>query len=286
MVDALAARLREGGMKVEILGDIQSVADKARVKAKEGRLRAVVAAGGDGTVRLVAEHTTAEMPLAVLPLGTENLLSKYLELPTEPEGIADLILTGWHIQLDAGQANGRLFTLMAGCGFDADVVRRLHHERTGNIHHLSYAKPILDSIRNYDYPLLRVDYSAGNERLGLSGRWVFVVNLPRYAGGLNIAPAAVGSDGLLDICTFKEGSLWSALVYLGEVVLGQHETMEDFTHVQAAELRVESDAPVPFQLDGDPGGELPLEIRSLPGRLRVSVSPEWAKRYGYQELEG
>jgi len=273
-------------MQVEVLECIQAVADQARFKGEQGRLRAVIAAGGDGTVRLVAEHTTAEMPLAVLPLGTENLLSKYLELPTEPEGIADLVLSGWNVPLDAGQANGKLFTLMAGCGFDADVVRRLHDERKGNIYHLSYAKPILDSIRNYDYPLLRVDCQADGERLALAGCWVFVVNLPRYAGGLNFAPAALGNDGLLDVCTFKEGSLWNGLVYLGEVMLGQHETLEDFTHVQAAKLRIESDSPVPYQLDGDPGGELPLEIRSLPGRLRMIVSPQWAQKYGYQVQEG
>jgi diacylglycerol kinase family enzyme len=187
------------------------------------------------------------------------------------------------VQLDAGEANGKLFTLMAGCGFDADVVRRLHSERKGNIHHLSYAKPIFDSIRNYDYPLLRVKYEAAGEQHCALGKWVFVINLPRYAGGLNIAPGASGSDGLLDICTFKEGSLWSGLLYLGEVMFGQHQLLEDFTQVQAAELRVEAESPVPYQLDGDPGGELPLVVRSLPGRLRVIVSREWAEGNGYEE---
>ena len=194
------------------------------------------------------------------------------------------IVAGCTIQLDAGEANGRLFTLMAGCGFDAEVVRRLHSERTGNIHHLSYAKPILDSIRNYDYPLLRVNYVDGGERKTASGKWVFVVNLPRYAGGLNLAPGASGSDGLLDVCTFKEGSLWSGLLYLGEVMFGQHQLLEDFTQVRAAELQVESESPVPYQLDGDPGGELPMAVRSLPGRLRVIVSREWAEGNGYVEV--
>lgn len=288
MVDALAESLRESWLNVEVLTSISAVAEAAKAKAREGRLRAVIAAGGDGTFRLVAGHTTAEMPLAILPLGTENLLSKYLEVPAEPADLAAMIVAGCTIQLDAGEANGKLFTLMAGCGFDADVVRRLHSERTGNINHLSYAKPILDSIRNYDYPLLRVNYEGtgaepGARAAGIEGKWVFVVNVPRYAGGLNIAPGASGSDGLLDICTFKEGSLWSGLMYLGEVMFGQHQLLEDFSQVQAGEVRVESDSPVPYQLDGDPGGELPLQIRSLPGRLRVIVSQEWAEGNGYVE---
>ena len=288
MVDALAEALRESWLNVEVLTDIQEVEAAAREKARLGRLRAVVSAGGDGTFRLIAQHTTPEMPLAILPLGTENLLSKYLEIPAEPAEIAALIVAGCYIQLDAGEANGRLFTLMAGCGFDADVVHRLHSERKGNINHLSYAKPILDSIRNYDYPLVRVNYLALGEqpdlqRASVEGRWVFIVNLPRYAGGLNLAPGASGSDGLLDICTFKEGSLWSSLLYLGEVIFGQHQELEDFTRVEAAEMRVESDSPVPCQLDGDPGGELPMTVRSLPGRLRVIVSREWAEKNGYVE---
>lgn len=283
LVETLVSSLRGAGLHVDVHEDIRGVAEAAQAAFQEGRLRAIVAAGGDGTFRLVAEHTTAEMPLAILPMGTENLLSKYLDVPAEPEAIAGLIAEGCYIQLDAGLANDRLFTLMAGCGFDADVVRRVHNERQGNIHHLSYAKPILDSIRNYEYPLLRVDYQVGQERRSVSGRWVFVVNLPRYAGGLNFAPSASGTDGLLDVCTFKEGSLWSALIYLGELMLGQHETMEDFTHAQAAELRVESDSPVPYQLDGDPGGELPLALRSLPGRLRVIVDREWAQGHGFQQ---
>jgi diacylglycerol kinase (ATP) len=290
MVDALAESLRESWLNVEVLTSIQAVAEAAREKSRRGRLRAVIAAGGDGTFRLVAEHTTAEMPLAILPLGTENLLSKHLEVPAEPADIAAVVVAGCHVQLDAGEANGKLFTLMAGCGFDADVVRRLHSERKGNIHHLSYAKPIFDSIRNYDYPLLRVKYAAAGEpgatpaeEQCVEGKWVFVINLPRYAGGLNIAPGASGSDGLLDICTFKEGSLWSGLLYLGEVMFGQHQLLEDFTQVQAAELRVEAESAVSYQLDGDPGGELPLVVRSLPGRLRVIVSREWAETNGYEE---
>ena len=122
---------------------------------------------------------------------------------------------------------------MVGCGFDAEVVRRLHGMRSGHIRHFSYAKPILDSLRNYEYPELRVycespelaekggGESAGAARpVDLSARWVFVVNLPRYAVGLQIAPDALGNDGFLDVCLFKEGSLWSGLRYLAGVATG------------------------------------------------------------------
>jgi diacylglycerol kinase family enzyme len=97
------------------------------------------------------------------------------------------------------------------------------------------------------------------------------VNLPRYAAGLQIAPDALGDDGLLDVCTFKRGSLWSGLRYLGGILLRQHKWWEDFVTHRAESIRIESDVPVPYQLDGDPGGVLPLDIRVLPARVTFLV---------------
>ncbi len=283
----LARYLTDFGCAVSIPATIDELCEQAAQKLAAGTLRAVVAAGGDGTIGLVANRTSPGTPLAILPLGTENLLARHLEVAPDPQQLARLISGGCCVSLDAGQAGDRIFTLMAGCGFDADVVRRLHRHRTGNIHHLSYAKPILDSIRKYQYPELRVSYAPAEScedepTAELTARWVFVVNLPRYAGGLSFAPQASGTDGLLDVCTFKEGSLWSSLVYLSGVMLGQHESMQDFARVQTRRLRIESTGPAPYQLDGDPGGELPVEIRALPGRLTLLVSPSWAERHGFE----
>jgi YegS/Rv2252/BmrU family lipid kinase len=287
-VEELQRELSQQDFRVAAIQDIDRLAEDAARHLSEGTLRAVVAAGGDGTIRLVAERTPLGTPLAILPLGTENLLARYLELTPDAPQLARIIAAGQACQFDAGQANGRLFSLMAGCGFDADVVRRLHEARKGNIQHLSYAKPILDAIRTYDYPELRVRYApaeaAGDELSAeIAARWVFVVNLPRYAGGLSFAPGATGTDGLLDVCTFKEGSLWYGLMYLSGVVLGQHESMQDFLRVKTQRLVIESASPARYQLDGDPGGELPVEIRVLPGRLKLLVDPAWAARQGIDQ---
>jgi diacylglycerol kinase (ATP) len=286
VVVELARQLAAGGFKPAMLPEIDAVAAEAERLQKTGELRAVVAAGGDGTIRLVAERTPPGTPLLVLPLGTENLLARHLELNADPVQLTRIISDGLTVRLDAGRANQRLFTLVTGCGFDAEVVRRLHRDRRGHIHHLSYAKPILDAIRKYDYPELRVYYAPAEAPEGaeltreLAARWVFVVNLPRYAGGLQLAPRASGTDGLLDVCMFKEGSLWHGLVYLAGVLLGRHERMRGFTWVRTRRLRVEGANHVPYQLDGDPGGELPVEIGVEPGRLTLLVSRRWAERKG------
>jgi diacylglycerol kinase (ATP) len=286
IVAELCARLASQGLETTVFREIAALVAEAGRLLAAGELRGVVAAGGDGTIRTFAERTPPGTPLLVLPLGTENLLARYLELTTDPAQLARVVFEGMTVQLDAGQAGEGLFTLMAGCGFDAEVVRRLHGARRGHIHHFSYIKPILDAIRKYDYPELRVYCAAvasdGSEtEQEIAARWLFVVNLPRYAGGLSFAPQASGSDGLLDVCTFKEGSLWNGLVYLGGVMLGQHEGMQDFMRLQTRRLRVEAAGPVPYQLDGDPGGELPAEFGVLPGRLTMLVSRAWAERKGF-----
>jgi diacylglycerol kinase (ATP) len=286
-VEELRAALAGHGFATEQYTDIAALKARAAELHVAEQLRAVVAAGGDGTIALLANNTPQGAPLAVLPLGTENLLAKHLGLVADPIAVAQVIADGFTYSFDMGDAGGRLFSLMAGCGFDAEVVRRLHIERKGNIHHLSYVKPIVEAIRTYEYPELRVRYAlaeAGNDDLTeeLTARWVFVVNVPRYAGGLNIAPGATGDDGLLDVCTFREGSLWSGLLYLGGIMLGQQESMQDYTHIRTRRLTIESSTSAPFQLDGDPGGLLPVEICVRPGRLTMLVTHEWAQQQSKQ----
>lgn len=294
LVDQLRDELHHRGFPTEDFTDIAALEARAAELQAAGELRAVVAAGGDGTIALLANRTPLGAPLAVLPLGTENLLSKHLGLTSAPTALVEIIEDGFTTQLDMGDAGGRLFSLMAGCGFDADVVRRLHGERRGNIHHWSYVKPILESIRSYEYPELRVRYAPMETPTGtspdelteeLAARWVFIVNVPRYAGGLNFAPGARGDDGLLDVCTFREGSLWNGLVYLGGVLLGQHESMQDYSHIRTRRLVIESRPEAPYQLDGDPGGMLPVEICVRPKRLTVLVSRDWAQQQQPQAVE-
>jgi diacylglycerol kinase family enzyme len=103
----------------------------------------------------------------------------------------------------------------------------------------------------------------------ITGRWAFVANLPCYAAGLQFAADADGGDGLLDVCTFSGGSLWDGLRYLSYVLLGKHQELDDCCMATGSRLRIEADGPVPYQLDGDPGGMLPLEIEILPRRLNL-----------------
>lgn len=273
-VGDLMTCLKARGLAGEVVSSLPAFdALVARYQAA-GQLRAVVAAGGDGTVAEIVNRTEPGVPLTVYPLGTANLLASYLHIERDPLALAQVLVAGTTVRLDAARANGRIFFLMAGCGFDAEVVERLHRKRDGgHISYWTYAWPILETIRSYRYPRLRVycQTAAAVEVAAepLSARWAFVVNLPCYAGGLQLAPEAVGSDGLLNVCTFHNGSFWHALRYLGYVAARRHRTLPDYKSALVTRVRIESDEPVPYQLDGEPGGCLPLVIEVLAERLTL-----------------
>lgn len=265
----------------QIITNVQEMAECAEQLQRQDRLRCVVAAGGDGTASLVVNKTLPGTPVAIMPLGTENLLAKYLGIRSTVESVFDAIAHGVAAKFDAGRAGDQIFLLMVTCGFDADVVHRLHDARDGHIHHLTYLKPICESVRKYQYPEINV--SLNGDRGAIKSRWAFVFNLPCYALGLPIAPNAKGNDGLLDVCTFKQGSMASTCLYLGAVLARQHAKFRDCKLGRSSRIVLESAEPVPYALDGDPGGFLPVEIESVPNRLTLLVRRQWAIRRGFAE---
>jgi diacylglycerol kinase family enzyme len=279
-IDRLVELLSADGFHVDVLTDLDAAAAEAVRWHAEGRLRALIGVGGDGTAAALVNRTPPGVPLSMLPAGNENLLARHFRLGTSAESCARAVAAGRLFQVDAARAAGRIFLLMAGCGFDAEVVARLHGDRSGHVRRSSYFKPILAAMRSYRYPELRVYLDAdrpqqgGTELPPLVVRWLFAFNLPCYGGGLRIAPRADGSDGLLDVCMFRRGNSWHALRYVGAVLLGRHQQLADCTVRRAARLRITAEDVVPYQLDGDPGGTLPVEIESLPGRLTLIAPVE------------
>lgn len=289
-VDRLADLLAQRGFQVEVSGGLAEISTLANQLHARGQLRALVGIGGDGTAAELVNRTDEGVPITLLATGTANLLSKYLGLSGKPEELCRTIAAGHLARLDAGAASGRIFLIMVGCGFDADVVERLHARRKndptgGHIGYLSYVKPILESIRSYEYPEIRIycdqsrDPSAEDGFAPIVARWAFVFNLPCYGLGAPLTPEAIATDGLLDVCTFRRGSLWSGLRYLAAVQLGGlHRRLADCTMRRARRVRITSEEPVPYQLDGDPGGVLPLEVEVLPNRATLVVPPQSRER--------
>jgi len=269
-IEALQESLQEIGYQVSVHSDTEALRHHAEQLFQQGTLKAVVAAGGDGTISLLVNLLPAQVPIAILPLGTENLLAKYLKVSADPQRIAQAIDQGNTLSLDAGSANGKIFLIMASCGFDAEVVRKLHANRSGHIRHWSYFFPIWNAIREYHYAKLRFFVDDGEEPI--DARWAFAFNVPRYALNLPIVADADPTDGWLDLCTFSRGNLFHGLFYFCMILLRLHRRFEQSQHTRFRRLVIEpadSQHQVPYQLDGDPGGWLPVEIKILPNYFRV-----------------
>ena len=262
----LIRELKRRGIRPRMFANRERMQAKLADSVACEQLVCVLAAGGDGTVGDVINRYPG-LPVATLPLGTENLLAKYLGIQQSGAQVAELIASGSRRQLDVGQLNGRRFTLMASCGFDAAVVHQTHANRRGNIRKWHYLPPIWNSIRKYDHPPLRIFID--DEPQPRAARLLMAVNLPAYALGIPFAPQATGEDGQLDLCLFQQGSTFQMARYLGHVIAGRHQSLPDVTCLKASRVRIEADVAVPWQMDGDPAGFTPVTLEVLPATLDV-----------------
>ena len=255
--------------------------------AADRRARCLVAVGGDGTVAALVNESP-RTPIAVLPSGTENLFARHFRFSRCPSRLAATIDLGRVATIDLGSARGRRFALMAGFGFDADIVTRHHIARVGHggvprpTNRAAYVEPVLRSSFGYRFPPMTVTVGHGDTAETLVGSTVFVFNLPTYALGLPFAPSARADDGLLDLIVFREPGAFHALHYLWLVVCRLHLRQPGVEHRRVSRVTIAAPERVPVQLDGDPGGFLTPEsdggwtIESLPATLEVMVPSSFA----------
>ena len=127
-VHRLVAALRRVGLSAEIAWTPEARAALVSQSAADPRCRCLVAVGGDGTVSALINEGPI-VPLTVFPAGTENLVAQHFGLGRDPKVLAGLIAAGRPVRVDLARAAERRFLLMAGFGFDGDIVTRHHQAR-------------------------------------------------------------------------------------------------------------------------------------------------------------
>ncbi len=242
--------------------------------------RAVVAIGGDGTLRAVVDRLLAcspagrVPPVVVVPFGTANLMGRHLGLKwdeaTVDQQVLDVIRAGHVIELDAARANGRLFLLMAGVGIDAQVVHLLDQMRSGPIDITSYVIPAALALGGYRYPRLSVTVD-GRRAFGPRPGVALIGNAAEYGTGFPILPHARTDDGLLDVCALPCESRGDVLKLFLLAAAGEHLDAEGVVYLKGRKIRVESDEPVPVQVDGEAADFTPLKVDLLPARVPFMV---------------
>ncbi|MCH2148819.1 MAG: hypothetical protein MK095_05235 [Phycisphaerales bacterium] len=230
----------------------------------------VLAIGGDGTVRMVAEgaHRTGT-PLYQVPMGTENLFARAMGMTSDHESIVSAI-NAWRVhRFDMARANGEPCLLMASCGFDAAVVHDLAARRSGPISHWSYLPSILRQwLRWQPVPMhVTVDGACIQaEHVGLC----FVCNSREYGGRFNPAPAASMDDGLLDVVLLPTRSRWGVLRWMMKARKGRHVDDTRLVHAQGHSVQIMFGSTMRWQVDGD---RPPESARHVGMGLEVILEP-------------
>ena len=226
----------------------------------------VVCIGGDGTLNEIVNGLRADVPIAVVPLGGANVVAQELGLPVDIAGACVAATTGEPRRWDVGVANGRRFLLMAGMGWDAYVVHRVHRRRRGPVTKLSYALGGLEGFRWYEFPRIQLVI---DDEIETWGYVVVAGNAHKYGGPGELTSLAKPDDGLLDVVVWQKRRRLELLRLLGWTFSGRLHLAPGVEYYRCRRLVATSIEPVPCQVDGDPAGYLPRELVVQPAAVRL-----------------
>ena len=277
----LAERLRDlsGGAEVRLsasAGDAERIAAEA-IRNDEG-FSSIIAAGGDGTINEVVNGIFSAgnpgIPLGILPVGTMNVFAVELGIPlNSPEKAWEVIRRGEIRQLDlpvcTTKEGARCFVQLAGVGLDAEVVRRTSRESKKALGPLSYLLS-LAQVAGQKPPQITMESSDGTVR---NGSFVLLGNGRFYGGPFKMFRHGSPNDGLLDVLVFQSQSPWDLLRYMHAILMGHHGELADVEYFQTSSLSLRSEEPVPYELDGEMAGYLPMSLTLDPATLPVFAPP-------------
>lgn len=268
--EELARELRRFSGQVELFFTSARGDATRHTRLRHGELDLAVAVGGDGTVREVLEGLgDGSVPLAVLPMGTANVMSLDLGLPRNAAGTARMIANGRTTAIDVARTNGGMLSfLVSGAGLDAQVVHALEELRKGPITKLTWIRAGLRALLKSDAPRLQVALD-GRELRGEHCQVLFS-NIVHYGGHRVLARDRVLDDGEWELYLFPARMQPLALLYgLRAITLGLPGG--PVKRVRGKKLEVRSAEPVPCHVDGDAAGATPftIELERVQRRLVI-----------------
>lgn len=247
-------------------GDAEAFAAEATRDAYD----VVAVAGGDGTVNEAINGLAgSDLPLAVIPLGTANVLAAEIAMPRRARDRARLILNARGRPVCVGVANERAFIMMAGAGFDAYLVAHVNPCLKRCLGRLAYVVEGARAMARFAYPRYRVTVDGA----AFEATSVIVANGHYYGGRFICAPRACLDDPTFEVCLFLGSGPVNVLRYAVTLARGRLERLPDFRIVRGSEIfiaRADGVAGLePAQIDGDIGCRLPLAIRPAKRRLTL-----------------
>ena len=277
--------LKDAGIRTELAPtDSPGAAIGIARQAVEQRRGMVIACGGDGTVNEVVNGLAgSQVPMALLPAGTANILAKEMGIPWDiphasrliPDGVIRRIAVGVAIAPEGRERpevppQGRVFLCVAGAGPDGAIVNGVDGElkRHGGI--LAYWAEGFRQLIQYDFPLIRVRSGGGERRASI----IIVGRTNNYGGPFKITTEASLFEDSFEFLTHSTTSRLNYLACLPALFFGKLREMNGIEAWKDVEAICEPAGTLQVfaQVDGEPIGPLPLAFRIWPDALSL-VTP-------------
>lgn len=236
----------------------------------------VVAAGGDGTINEVVNGLKhRQIPLAIIPAGTTNVLAKELALPKKPALLADIIINGLPKPVYLGCLNERRFTMMVGVGYDAWVVNNVNLNIKKRFGKLAYVISMLKEVFRYGEQSFQAEIDGRQVSVGS----MIITQGRYYAGSFVLSRQADLSHPYLQAVVISTENKWKFLLSTFALPFGLMESMPTVQSIAAKEIKIkckpgdDTDSTLAvLQVDGDPAGKMPAVIKIEEQAISILVA--------------
>lgn len=249
----------------------------------------IIASGGDGTVSAAAAAVIGSgIPFGVLPRGTANAFANALKIPTGLAQACETLLDGMEYTVDVATCNGKPMLLLAGIGFEAEVVKLADRQSKDRFGLLAYVLGGVRELRNLEKFHAEID--TDENLVEVTAVAITVANAAPPSSILAQGPAqVVADDGLLDVTIVSAEGMTNAIASAYDLfrsaLNGDAASHRDIGYLQSRSITIRTEPPQPIVLDGELIGETPVEIKCIPQGLTVIV-PQQSGKPASERLEG
>lgn len=232
-------------------------------KAKADR---VIAVGGDGTLKLVAECLKeTKTPLGILPAGSANGMARELGIPLTVNEALGVAVNGVPKEIHAVMVNGELCIHLSDIGFNAYIVKKFDDLPQRGM--LGYAKATWKAL--WSHHKMEVDFTIGKEKIVSEAAMVVIANATMYGTGVKINPEGKLDDDVFEVILVKKYSFMEILKIRFTDLPFNPDKIELF---HTSSLRIKTKHKAHFQVDGEYMGKVnQIDAKLLPAAITVII---------------
>lgn len=244
-------------------------------KMDQHQYRQIIVCGGDGTINICVNSMIRHdiyLPLAIFPAGTANDFAYNFGIPDDLEKQVAIALGNYLKKTDIGKVNEKYFINVAAMGTMVDVSQKTDPNMKNTLGTFAYYLKGASEIPNLKPILMKfiTEEKTFDEKI----YFMVVMNGCSAGGFRQLSPDSNVNDGLLDVVVFKKMSLAKFPPLFLKLLQGKHDESNHVLKFKTSKLRLEADADVPTDIDGEYGAPFPLDFSVLPGRIEIFAASD------------